>query len=611
MRILVATVLFAFFGPASAHAAPLAALGAALVGAAGSLGGIFSVGGGLLAKLLVTGISIGAQVLLAPKQKTPEPQDLKTTKKSEEGPGYIVFGRGEVEGQIAFGNTAGYYLYRLILHAFGPLDAVEEYFYDGRSVVVEANGKVSSPPFARAGNESYLTLKTKAGDGGELAWPELMSAFPGLWTSEHRVRGIVQTLLVAYNPGTADEKFGVLYTGGLKSVKIRGRFGKFYDPRDETTHWSMNSALICLHYLRELPFVSDDQIDFDDIADVADACDALIGTKDGGTAPRSQLSGGGEALVTVDFIEELLESAGLEHRITADGKRTFALLEDNPSSELTFEADHLLELTLRKGPEGAKRPNFCRVKYFSAERGYSVAEVDLDDAPWARISSEIALYGEQEKTFELKFCPDVSQAQRIARRLFYLERAVSGVARMSFVGMAAWRRRTVIFKIPDFGADGSTISSKSIIDPVSVDDEEGVCEIPFKVIPDELKIAWDPDTDEVDPPPELVDLEYDSDVPTPSVPDEAIAVEASPGVWRVELRYTPPAEADTTEANYRTYTGGLPDAWSGMTEVNSTLSILDGDYRGQQMDFRYRVFDEDGEGSYFSPILEIASLAEE
>lgn len=611
MRHLLPVALLLALSTVSADAGPLIALGAALVSAVGSLGGVFSIGGGLLGKLLLTGIAIGVQVLFAEKPRTPEPQDLKTTKKSEEGPGYIAFGRCEVEGKVAFGNTAGYELFRLILHAFGPLDAVEEYFYDGRSIIVEPNGKVSSPPFNRAGNESYLTLKTKVGDGTEVSWPQLQDAFPSIWTSAHRARGIAQTLLQFTNPGSDDEKFGKLLTGGLKNVRIRGRWGRFYDPRDESTAWSQNSALICLHYLRQLPFVTDDQIDFDDIADVADACDVLVDTIDGGTAPRSRLSGGGEGVVNTEFVEELLKSAGLEHRRTPEGKRTFAFLEDNPASELTFEADHVLEYQLRKGPEGARRPNFCRVKYYSAERGYTLAEIDLDDAPWARIDDEIALYGEQETTIELKFCCDASQAQRIARRLFYLERAITGVARTTFAGMAAWGLRTVTFRVPDFGADNGLLSLKSVIDPVSVDDEAGACEIPFTVIPPELKVPWDADTDEVAPPPVLVDVEYEADIPTPGVPDEAVAVEVSPGNWRVELRYTPPAEADTTEASYRSYTGGEPDPWSSMEEVNSTLSILDGDYRGQQMDFRYRVFNGSGASSYLSPILEVASLPED
>src|SRR5690606_20801210 len=72
---------------------------------------------------------------------------------------------------------------------------------------------------------------------------------------------------------------------------------------------------------------------------------------------------------------------------------------------------------------------------------------------------------------------------------------------------------------------------------------------------------------------------------------------------------TPVAGANTAEANYRTYTGELPDQWSSMTEPTLQLAYVAENLTGQQVDFRVRYANSDGEVSYFSDLLEVGSLA--
>ncbi|MCF3933307.1 hypothetical protein L1787_07765 [Acuticoccus sp. M5D2P5] len=298
--ILFATTSLVTLGIADAEAAP--AIGGVILGVLAPSLAASSFATGLVGSLVLGGLALGAQLLFGPKvPKTPAPETLKDSVDLEEGPGVFAFGRVRAGWKIAFGRTDGYLIYQLGLHYFGPTgpSAIETWIYDDREIVVEPNGTVSSPPWAKYGG-SWMTLKTKIGDGSETAWPELVAAFDG-WTNSHRVRGIVQTLAIFENPGLAANptKFQRLYSQGIKPVERIERAGVFYDPRDPAQHmnnpatwiWTMNAVLIALHYRRMRPGVVNADFDFALIGAAADAADALVETRAGesvwagGTAP--------------------------------------------------------------------------------------------------------------------------------------------------------------------------------------------------------------------------------------------------------------------------------------------------------------------------------------
>lgn len=595
---------------------------AVLAGGVGALVGLLGTGtAATIAKVALSVAAIGLQILLAPRPpKAPRPDDLRTTKRSEEGPGRWAIGRVELEGQIVFGNTSGYDLYQVILHAFGPIDAIEEYFYDGRPVIVETTTHVSSPPYGREGG-SFLHLETKIGDGTEGAWTDLVSTFDD-YTEDHKIRGIAQTRLWAVNPGTTAESWSRMFQGGLKPVRLRARISLFqhpWDPRTEDRAWTLNAVLIAAHIRALLPGASFDDIDWLDMEDMADDADAAVTTLSS-TAPRATLSGGGEGAITVDVMLDMLRSAGLEEVLAADGKVRFAWLDDYPAAELHLTSDHILSITVQRGPEGVRRPNVCRIKYLSPERQYTVAELPVQvfagtagaysGPAWARVQSEVDRYGEHEMTIELPFCPDASQAQRISRRLFWMERADLVEIVTTFAGVAAYGRRTISVDVPDVGTDGAAVTLRARVESWSMDDAAGQCRLVCRVIPTILQTAWNASSDEVAPPPELTPAAAEGELDTPNAPSAAIDVGIGDGSSRqLRVAFEAVEGAVTAEANFRTYTGAVPNLWQGMGEIGTGLAVVSGDYRGQKLDLRVRMFDEDGNGSYFSDLLEIASLS--
>ena len=608
--VLAAGIMLATLSPAYAFVA----IGSAVISAflAVGAGALLPTVGAAAIGLATVGIAVTAaqvalQAALFGRQPSVDPNEIKNTTQGKEGPGRYAFGRVRLAGTVAFGNTAGYDIYRLLLHCFGPLSAIEEYFYDKLSVTVDPDGAVTSPPWARSGG-SNLYLKTKVGNGSETAWPELVGDFPSLWTADHRVRGIAQTLIEAINPGTGSDRFLRLFQGGIKSVEITARVGEFYDPRDNSTEWSINGVLHVLHWWRRLPGMRDTHIDFDAIEPVVSQGEALVPTLTG-TAPRCQLSGGWEGPLTFDIVEDMLESAGLEVRATGDGKEALAFIEDWPEPEITFLNRHIIDRFPQAGPEGAKRPNVCKLRYFSPERGFEMAEIDLTGAPWARVQHEIDVYGEPEFPVDLIFCCDASQAQRIARRLFLMARTDFGVIKTTMAGVAAWGKRTALIEIPDIGEDGASIVVRARTQPVRVDDSAGECEIAFHIIPDALSIPWDPETMEVPAPPVLPEFQIESDLDKPSVASTAV-VQYPGGAYETRMRFSSVAGGSTAEANYRTYTGGLPDTWQGMTEysANGQFAYEAANTIGKETEFRVRWFNGDGEASYFSDVVNVPDM---
>lgn len=621
--LLSGTFLAAF--PAVAHADPVS-IGSAIIS------GFLSIGAGTLLPTgsaafignLVLGagaIALQAASFIMAKKPVADPNTLKSTSKGTEGHGRYAFGRVMLEGKIGFGNTAGYNIHRLILHCFGPIDAIEEYFYDGRSVTVEEDGAVSSPPFSRPSG-SNLYLRTKLGDGSETAWPQLKTDFPLLWTDDHRARGIGQTLLTFINPGTGNDRFPRLLTGGVKSVRVLARAGKCFDPRTNETKWTRNGVLWCAHWISRLPGWSGAMIDWTDVAARATEADALVPIA-GGTAPRCTLSGGWEGPITTDIVLEMLDSAGLEVRETAAGKYSFGWLEDNPATELAMPWSQIddgisspyIDHDLSAGPEGAKRPNICTLEYFSPERLYEVAEADLSGVAWAKVTHDINVYGDQERRVRLPFCDNVHQASRIARRMFYEGRAEGGLIKTTMAGLATWGKRIITVDVPDVGANGDPVSLKCRKGPVRTDQSDGTCEIPITVIPAELQIAWNPATMEATPPPVLPAFEYESELDTPDEPAEACQIIYPDASREVRLRFTGVAGGITAEATRRAYSAGTPTAWASMTEYqqpgafNTWLAYVAIDWAGQDADFRVRFFDANEDGSFWSPTLEERPLA--
>jgi hypothetical protein len=585
------------------------ALFAGPLGAVASFGAIYT---GL--QLAAYAAVLGAQLLFGGQEQPKiNPGEMKNTFQESESSEINAIGRVRLGGLKAFGNTKSGSISRLIWHSKGPAVAFEQYHVGGREVIVEDDGDVSSPPWARSGG-SWMNIKTKIGDGTETAWPDLMADFPTLWTPAHRCRGIFQSL-VRFNVPSLDtpegnEKFQKLYQGGAPDIMITGRVNTSYDPRDpaqdpsdvSTWLWSDNGPICAARILMAYPDMTHEDFDWDFIAEEADRADALVATLTG-TEKRSRCWGVWPSEnPRGQVMQEVLDSIGCEIVLNDEGLVRIRLVDDAPVSEIAFTEIHTPELNWKSGPEAVSRPNICRIKYYSPERGYDMGEIDMTSISWARIDDEVTRYGEKIFDVELPFCPSCSQAQRLARAMFLKARADAGTVRTNFVGLCAWG--VTYATITDSDAEEEMLTRMA---PPRVDDAAGQVDIPYIVWPQELiDNPWNPATMEAEPPLEAPELQYESELDTPIAPSEASIVQYPDLSYEVRLRFTGVDGGDTAEAVFRDYTGTEPNMFQSMTEYElgsfwyayHTIDLV-----GEKVDFKVRFFTDDDEGSHFSPLL--------
>jgi len=546
--------------------------------------------------IAIPALAIGASLVFG-KQSSASvtASDAKSTFETSESQVIEGIGRVRIGGLNAFGNSDGSTRARLICRLQGPIDAVEEYYIGGREVVVDTDGSVSSPPWARAGG-SWCNWQDKKGDGSETAWSGLMSLFPALWTSDHRARGIAQSQIIWYNPGLSEDKYFTLYQGGIPDTEQLIRASKIYDPRTGATAWSDNGVLACAHILQRDPVFTDDTIDWGLIASEANKADVLVATRTG-TEKRSRAWGvWGWETSRSEVMQQLMDSVGVELRTTDVGKVWFQLIDDDHASEVDFGPRDGVEVSWRSGPEAVERPNILRLSYYSPERNYESAEIDLIGKAWASVDDEVARYGPKYLDINLLFCPSASQAQRIGRRKFAQARGDTGSISTDMAGLAAWGLLYAEVALPDLG-DVLPVRMEA----PRVNDDNGTVEIPFSVWP--TLTAWNPATDEAAAPDPIPDFEYESDLTTPNAPNDATQITYPDGGKEFRVGYSLPAQTiDTIECTYRSYTSGLPNSWTGMTESSNVCAFANVDLTGSTIDARVRVFYED-DGSYFSPLL--------
>ena len=93
-----------------------------------------------------------------------------------------------------------------------------------------------------SGFNSFVRLVAHLGSPNQEADFELTQMLPGTWTAAHRARGVAYVVChFAYNDGALPS--------GIPTVTARIRGAKLYDPRDGTTSYKQNPALMMRHVM--------------------------------------------------------------------------------------------------------------------------------------------------------------------------------------------------------------------------------------------------------------------------------------------------------------------------------------------------------------------------
>lgn len=122
------------------------------------------------------------------------------------------------------------------------------------------------------GFNSFVRILSHLGSPDQQADGELMQMLPSTWTADHRARGVAYLVChFAYNDGALPS--------GIPTVTARIRGAKIYDPRNGTTQFSENPALMMRHVMLHPQFGKRTSIRASEDARIiaaANACDVGI-----------------------------------------------------------------------------------------------------------------------------------------------------------------------------------------------------------------------------------------------------------------------------------------------------------------------------------------------
>jgi hypothetical protein len=193
---------------------------------------------GAFTKAFVTTLVLGAvSQALAKKPSAPTltQRDQTVTVRQPVAPHQIIYGRTRVGGTTVFleSTQSNKFLHIVVTLAGHEIDAVEKVYFDDQEVTLDGNG---------IGFSGKARVQYKLGAADQTAFADLVSESGGLWTTNHRLRGIACAYIrLEYD----QDKF----PNGVPNFSFLIRGKKVFDPRTSTTVWSSNAALCLNDYL--------------------------------------------------------------------------------------------------------------------------------------------------------------------------------------------------------------------------------------------------------------------------------------------------------------------------------------------------------------------------
>ena len=255
-----------------------------LAAQAGALGaGLAAVGAAYGGSFLALGASLAASYLLRPKApELPKPEDGKYNLRQAVPSGAIILGTVKKGfDYLALEETNGV-AYHVGCPAMHRINGYVQHYLHDEAVTLDGSGVVNSPAHFGAA----VTIKTRLGLDAETAYSELVTAMPSIWTEDHRGDGLATVMMSAVS--VAAEAHQSVYPQNMPqhSSVIEGAL--LYDPRDESTAFSTNLALMRLFHLTHasgLKLALDD-LHMADWENAADVCDIEVTNKQEETEPQ-------------------------------------------------------------------------------------------------------------------------------------------------------------------------------------------------------------------------------------------------------------------------------------------------------------------------------------
>jgi hypothetical protein len=334
------------------------------------------------------------------------------------------YGKDKAGGVHAFLRSNGNgSLFDLVLVATHEVEFLEHWIGD-RRVTLAGGGDVIAPPSMTRDywGSGVFAIDVQTGLDDQLANARLISNFPVLWTTAHRLQGIANILLVQRSVKQTD--FTKYYPGGAQPYRgvIHGdRVWNGTDPEqniDDRSTWNLgydNAAWVIFDYLTHkdgmrlpraavLPSLAKWQY----AATVSDQSVPLLA---GGTDRRYRIDGGYDLpTAPKDVLKAFSDSCDGWLAMQADGSIALEVGEWQAPS-VTITQDHIRSFSLPKGLGPLRTANEIRATFTDPNNDYQPVEA----LPW-RDEADISARGTViDRQIDLTYCPSHNQARRMMK----------------------------------------------------------------------------------------------------------------------------------------------------------------------------------------------------
>ncbi|WP_375275868.1 hypothetical protein [Methylorubrum thiocyanatum] len=586
----------------------------------GAVVGAYAVAGISLSTIVGTTALVGGSLLFQsafgqqPKQRNETQQSVLN---QAMGPRIIVYGRTMVGGSRYLFETRNGALFQGIILSAREIDRIEGYYIGDRKTVTSAGengGIVTDFP-----QTNKVSFEPHYGTDDQAASPTLLSQLPGIWTADHRLRGLAHVVVVFL--GVKREEQQIVYPQSYATpLRFLVRGAKVWDPTNgamdpenkATWTWSENAADCILDYLRHRDGMrfARSRIDVPSFIDMHGLCAETVTRKDGSTEPRYRL-GGTYALneAPKDVLARMLSTCdgqlvrGPTDLIGIRGGRFRNPLVNIPTEQI-IAAD------LTQGNDRLDAYNLLKVSYTEPDNFYQPTEIQArqDFASQAQV-------GVIDSALDLAMVPSWTQAARLAKIKFAKDNPQwRGSTRTTLAALDALDQETARIVFDPLGdADvGPMMDTPCTLTAFGLDAAMTGCTIGFTAISADA-YAWNPATEEP-PRPALPNAPAPVNiVPTPVNvtvnPSRRTVAGGATAVWGV-LSWNADARTDlTAQAQYR-IVGSGESGWQPMGIRGDGLSAEVGPLTdGQTYDFRVRWI-AGNTPSNWSNIVTLATVAD-
>ena len=182
-------------------------------------------------------------------------------------PHQVIYGETRIGGGVFYQTTTGTanrYMHRCIAFAGHEIDSFTTFYLNDEALTLDGSGNVTAP----AQYVGYVRILSHLGTTTQTADATLVSEVTE-WTTNHRARGVAYAYVRYDYNATA-------FPNGIPTLtaKIKGK--KVYDPRDGTTAWIDNPALIIRDYVTSDYGLNDSAINDTVLEEAADVCDEVV-----------------------------------------------------------------------------------------------------------------------------------------------------------------------------------------------------------------------------------------------------------------------------------------------------------------------------------------------